>query len=121
MQARKTIRQYCAASLAAGVVAALSFGNAVAHAAIDEKEVSRGHELFNSTCAHCHGSDAASFDKRTDLRRLHIRYGSNAEELFWTTVNNGRLDKGMPTWKGVIPEKDLESIKAYVFTVQRSK
>jgi len=36
-------------------------------------------------------------------------------------VQNGRPDKGMPPWKGVLQEADISAIKAYVDSVQQSK
>jgi polar amino acid transport system substrate-binding protein len=93
---------------------------AVKTAAGSEAEVLRGRELFNSTCAHCHGPDAASPEKRIDLRRLSKRYGDKKDEVFSTTVLNGRPDKGMPIWKGVISDTEIASIKAFVDSVQQS-
>jgi polar amino acid transport system substrate-binding protein len=88
--------------------------------ASNEAAVLRGHELFNASCAHCHGPDAASPEKRTDLRRLHKRYGDKVDEVFSTTVHSGRPEKGMPPWKGVLSEGDIASIKTYIDSVQQS-
>jgi polar amino acid transport system substrate-binding protein len=84
-------------------------------------DVTRGREVFNVNCAHCHGPNAASPEPRIDLRRLRKRYGDDMDETFQTTVHNGRPDKGMPTWKGVISEDDIKSIKAFVDSVQQPK
>ena len=81
----------------------------------------RGRALFNSSCAHCHGPDAASPEKRIDLRLLRKRYGEKMDEVFSTTVLNGRPDKGMPLWKGVISEGEIASIKGFIDSVQQSK
>ena len=40
------------------------------------------------------------------------------DEVFSTTVHNGRPDKGMPAWKGVLSEDDITSIKVFVDSVQ---
>ena len=77
-----------------------------------------GHELFNATCSHCHGPDAIQADRHIDLRRLHIRYRDTMDEVFDTTVHNGRPDKGMPNWSGIISDEDLGKIKAWLHTVQ---
>jgi mono/diheme cytochrome c family protein len=84
-------------------------------------DVTRGREVFNANCAHCHGPNAASPEPRIDLRRLRKRYGDDMDETFETAVHNGRPDKGMPTWKGVISEDDIKSIKSFVDSVQQSK
>ena len=34
-----------------------------------------GREVFNGTCAHCHGPDAVVADRRINLRRLQEKYG----------------------------------------------
>ena len=40
--------------------------------------------------------------------------------LFSTTVHEGRVDKGMPAWKGMVSEDELKAIKAFVNSVQQS-
>jgi polar amino acid transport system substrate-binding protein len=82
--------------------------------------LAHGHDLFNANCAHCHGTDAAAPEKRVDLRRLHTRYGDTMDEVFSTTVHNGRPAKGMPVWKGVLSEADIASIKTYIDSIQQS-
>ena len=79
-----------------------------------------GKEVFNSTCAHCHGTDAVQSERRIDLRRLQLRYGENARATFWTTVHEGRLSKGMPAWKEVLTDDALNDIYAYLLTLQIS-
>jgi len=43
------------------------------------------------------------------------------DEVFSTTVRDGRPEKGMPLWKGVLSEDDLAAVKAFVDSVQQSK
>lgn len=38
--------------------------------------------------------------------------------MFSTTVTNGRLEKGMPVWKGVLSDEVLWKIYAFPETVQ---
>jgi mono/diheme cytochrome c family protein len=80
--------------------------------------ISKGKEVFNGTCAHCHGPDAVQGEKRIDLRRLTLRYGDGAHNMYWKTVHEGRPTKGMPTWKGVFTEEDFTNIYAYLSSVQ---
>ncbi len=77
-----------------------------------------GASLFNQYCSHCHGQWAEQGERPRDLRRLRIRYGDDAIAMFYTTVNNGRMDKGMPVWKGVLPEDTLWKIYTFLETVQ---
>ena len=88
---------------------------------VDTAAAARGRALFNSNCSHCHGQNAASPETRTDLRRLRRRYGAQTDEVFSTTVRDGRPEKGMPLWKGVLSEDDLAAVKAFVDSVQQSK
>ena len=80
--------------------------------------ISAGKEIFNGTCAHCHGPDAIQSERRINLRLLHNRYGDDMRAKFWTTVHDGRLAKGMPAWKEVFTDDQFESIYAYLLTVQ---
>jgi polar amino acid transport system substrate-binding protein len=82
--------------------------------------VNQGKEIFNSTCAHCHGIDAIQSERRIDLRRLQLRYGENARSTFWTTVHEGRPSKGMPAWKEVLADDVLNDIFSYLATIQTS-
>ncbi|MGJ4943890.1 c-type cytochrome [Bradyrhizobium sp. HKCCYLS1011] len=77
-----------------------------------------GKEIFNGTCAHCHGPDAVQAERRIDLRRLRTRYGEDMRDKFWTTVHEGRPSKGMPAWKEVFTDDQFESIYTFLLTVQ---
>jgi len=99
----------------ADVVATETKGDALAPNA---EAVSTGKEVFNGTCAHCHGPDAIQGERKIDLRLLRHRYGDEMREKFWTTVHEGRPAKGMPAWKEVFTDDQFESIYAFLLTVQ---
>ena len=80
--------------------------------------VNDGHEIFNGTCAHCHGPDAVQSERRIDLRQLQRRYGEEMHDKYWKTVHEGRPAKGMPSWKDVFDDRKLEDVYAYLATVQ---
>ena len=84
----------------------------------DPAKIAAGREVFNGTCAHCHGPDAMQSVRKIDLRLLQHRYGDNMDEVFHVTVTRGRLDKGMPNWSGVFTEEDFANILAFLHTVQ---
>jgi mono/diheme cytochrome c family protein len=85
----------------------------------DNSEViPEGKSLFNQYCSHCHGPDAVQGERPRDLRRLLIRYRDDAIVAFFTTVNNGRMDKGMPVWKGVLAEDVMWKIYTFLVSVQ---
>ena len=80
--------------------------------------VPEGKSLFNQYCSHCHGPDAIQGERPRDLRRLRIRYGDNAIGVFYATINEGRVEKGMPPWKGVLKDDVIWRIFTFLSTVQ---
>jgi mono/diheme cytochrome c family protein len=111
----------------AAVLAALALACTLA-AAEDERPVNpfegkpevipEGNSLFNQYCSHCHGPSAVQGERPRDLRRLKIRYGDDAIAVFYKTINNGRMDKGMPVWKGVLNEETMWKIYTFLSSVQ---
>jgi len=91
---------------------------APAAAAPPSNNTEEGRELFNGTCAHCHGPNAEQGERKIDLRLLHHRYGDKMEEVFQTTVTNGRPSKGMPSWKEVFTQDQFNMIFSYLRTKQ---
>ncbi len=86
--------------------------------ALDPAMVAAGHELFNGTCAHCHGPDAVQSVRKIDLRLLRHRYGDDAQAMFHETVTHGRPAKGMPNWNGIFTKDEFNKIFAYLSSVQ---
>jgi len=80
--------------------------------------IDEGRSLFNQYCAHCHGTNAYQGERPRDLRRLNLRYGQQAPRVFYETVSNGRLDKGMPVWKTVLSDDVVWQIFTFLETVQ---
>jgi mono/diheme cytochrome c family protein len=89
--------------------------------AVDAAAAHDGADLFNSTCAHCHGPDAVQAERRINLRLLRHRYGDTMDQVFFTTVHNGRPDKGMPNWSGVFTDDQFKSILAFLHSVQEEQ
>ena len=87
-------------------------------ASSNEVRVREGKEVFNGTCAHCHGPNAEQAERKIDLRLLHHRYKESMEEMFFKTVTNGRPSKGMPAWQDVFTQDQFVSILAFLKTVQ---
>lgn len=86
-----------------------------------EDLLEEGGSLFNQYCSHCHGPLAVQGERPRDLRRLTIRYGDDAINLFWTTMNDGRMDKGMPVWKEAISDDIKWRIYTFLQSVQTKR
>ena len=86
-----------------------------------EDLLAEGGSLFNQYCSHCHGPLAVQGERPRDLRRLTLRYGDDAMNLFWSTVNDGRMDKGMPVWKEAISDDIKWRIYTFLQSVQTKK
>ena len=82
--------------------------------------IGAGRELFNGTCAHCHGPNAEQSERKIDLRLLKKRYGDDMEATYWKTVHEGRPSKGMPAWKDVFSDDELRNVYAFLETLQSS-
>lgn len=77
-----------------------------------------GQSLFNQYCSHCHGFDAIQAERVRDLRRMTRRYQADAINVYLKTVNEGRMDKGMPVWKGVLSDDVLWRIYTFLEAAQ---
>jgi mono/diheme cytochrome c family protein len=73
-----------------------------------------GWKYFHVYCFRCHGVDAIGADLAPDLRRSVSEQGSVTRDVFITTVTNGRLEKGMPSWKQLLTADQITSLYAYV-------
>ena len=86
-----------------------------------EDILEEGGSLLNQYCSHCHGPLAVQGERVRDLRRLTLRYGDDAVNLYWSTVNNGRMDKGMPVWKEAISDDIKWRIYTFLQSVQTKR
>jgi polar amino acid transport system substrate-binding protein len=78
-----------------------------------------GRVRFNDQCSHCHGSDGASPIRERDVRRLKMRYDAKWLETATTTIKNGRSDLGMPPWKDILKEPEIQQVLSFLETVQK--
>ena len=85
----------------------------------DEEIIAKGRTLFNVHCSHCHGPNAIQGTRKRDLRRLTIKYKDKMTLVFLTTVLNGRVEKGMPPWGGIMEEDTLWAVFSFLETVQK--
>jgi polar amino acid transport system substrate-binding protein len=78
-----------------------------------------GRVRFNDQCSHCHGSDGASPIRERDVRRLKMRYDTKWLETATATIKNGRSDLGMPPWKDILKEPEIQQVLSFLETVQK--
>lgn len=78
-----------------------------------------GRVRFNDQCSHCHGSDGASPVRERDVRRLKMRYDAKWKDTAVTTIKTGRADAGMPPWKDILKDVEIEQLLAFIETLQK--
>jgi mono/diheme cytochrome c family protein len=85
----------------------------------DQKAINSGKSWYRGVCALCHGGRADGAGERgngADLRKFDKGFKRYVE-----TVLNGRQIQGqsqfMPAWKGVLDEKVIYEIGAYLETL----
>lgn len=94
------------------VVSAL-FALTTAHAseAFTMTQVIKGKEAYGDTCIRCHGINMVNSGTTVyDLRR----FPKDDSQRFFSSVLNGYGN--MPSFKGRVPDEDIQSIWAYVAT-----
>lgn len=80
---------------------------------VTDKEY-QGWKWFHVYCFRCHGIDAMGGTFAPNLRHSVGPEGSVTHDIFIQTVTNGRLTKGMPTWKALLDSTQIEELYAYV-------
>jgi len=88
-------------------------GGAVDHLLVSPQEY-EGWKMFSVYCYRCHGVDAMGGGIAPNLRHSVSSEGSVTHDVFITTVTNGRLEKGMPTWKALLSPEQMEDLWLYV-------
>ncbi len=82
----------------------------------DQKTVTpavfKGYEQYNTYCSRCHGKDAVGGSFAPNLRKSMAN--GMPYPQFLATVLAGRSAKGMPSWAGVLEEKDIHAIYDYI-------
>ena len=92
---------------------------AVAAAPALSEAAQAGRVQFNDRCSHCHGTDGFSPIRERNLRFLTTRYGDKWQETATTTMKNGRPDAGMPAWKDILKESDVQQIVSFLVSIQK--
>ena len=107
------------AASAPAAAAVATAPTAVAAAPALSEAAQAGRVQFNDRCSHCHGSDGYSPVRERDVRFLTTRYGDKWQETAITTMKNGRPDAGMPAWKDILKESDVQQIVSFLVSIQK--
>jgi mono/diheme cytochrome c family protein len=74
----------------------------------------QGWKTFHVYCYRCHGTDALGSDLAPNLRHSVSPEGSVTHDVFVQTVKDGRLEKGMPAWKEMLSDEQIENLYTYI-------
>ena len=80
---------------------------------VTEREYT-GWKYFHVYCFRCHGTDAIGGQLAPDLRRSVSSEGGVKHDSFVLMVKEGRVDKGMPAWKTMLSDEQIEGLFEYV-------
>jgi len=84
----------------------------------DPTVLNRGHNTYTTYCAPCHRDDGGGL-VGPNLCDDYWIHGPKFEDNM-KIILNGVPDKGMITWRGVLPPSDLIAVASYVYTLRGS-
>jgi cytochrome c oxidase cbb3-type subunit 3 len=94
------------------------FDEATLAAQVDQPEsLKKGAAVFASKCSACHGPQGQGIigPNLTDNYWLH---GKGLRKDIAQTVTKGVLDKGMPSWSGLISDDEILQVVGYVYSLR---
>lgn len=83
----------------------------------DPDAIKAGHKLFNTWCAQCHGSKANGESPVFSGYAADLRKFSQGYTEFARIVVEGRTERRMPPWDGVLDGEQVSDIGAYLETL----
>ncbi|HET7377252.1 MAG TPA: c-type cytochrome, partial [Anaerolineae bacterium] len=72
-------------------------------------DYSRGQSIFNNVCAICHGANGAGTDRAPALNDA-AKLSQFDDAWYKSTIQQGRPDKGMPTWGTVLSPQQIADV-----------
>ncbi len=82
----------------------------------DSTTLDAAKALFNTHCVACHGAQAQGVIG-PNLTDEHWIHGGSALAVY-TTIKDGVLAKGMPSWGAVLGDKSVQQVAAYVISLR---
>ena len=84
----------------------------------DGTTTAQGRETFVSTCAPCHKADGGG-NIGPNLTDAYWIHGGKPTDIY-RVVTEGVPAKGMPTWGPVLGDQRVQSVVAYVLSIQNT-
>lgn len=84
----------------------------------DAEIVARGREVFQQTCISCHGEKAQGL-VGPNLTDDHWIHGGRPTDIY-RLIGEGKLEKGMPSWRDALGPKKLQEVTAFVLSLRGS-
>lgn len=81
-----------------------------------QDRIDQGHKIFAEKCASCHGIHGEGIvgPNLTDKYWIH---GAGTLMDILAVVSDGVAEKGMPPWKGMMKKEEVQSVVAYVKSI----
>lgn len=81
--------------------------------------LAQGLQTFRTLCAPCHREDGGGLvgPNLTDDYWIHGPKFSDSLKIIW----NGVPEKGMVSWKAILPPKDIQAVASYIHTLRGTK
>jgi|TARA_B100002003_G_C14152713_1_gene554535 cbb3-type cytochrome c oxidase subunit III len=77
---------------------------------VDKEKVQITREdIYNTNCVGCHGEEGVGTQSGPSLIDNEFVSISNSEELK-AVIYEGRVEKGMPSWKGILSNEQIDSL-----------
>ncbi len=82
----------------------------------NQEVLEKGKTEYTLKCLACHGDKGQGLIGPSLADEYWI-HGDGSVPAILVVANNGVADKGMPAWKGVIPEETLEAVAVYIYSL----
>jgi cytochrome c oxidase cbb3-type subunit 3 len=111
-----TLAKENAEKLKASQPAAIIDENALAYSA-DAVILEKGKAVFSNNCVACHRADGGGNTIGPNLTDEYWIHGGEIKNIF-STIKNGKVDKGMPEWGKAMSIQDVKNVAFFVMSLQ---
>jgi cytochrome c oxidase cbb3-type subunit 3 len=83
----------------------------------DEAFISAGKKIFDKNCVACHGSLGEGNAVGPNMTDEYWIHGGGIKNVF-KTIKYGVVEKGMQSWKEMLPPVAMHQVSVYILTLQ---